>query len=286
MARDSGGTMSLAKPPFVAGTASSAPDVNTVLSDIATELTDSLSRSGKGGLLSPLKFADGALATPVITFTSEPSSGFYRVATNILAWVIAGVERVRATSTGVSITGTLGLSGATTSTADLNTSASVVVDLSAANGGVMAAPALRFGGSSTGEGLASKRTAGGNQFGLELFTNSVSRISISNAGAVTVPGTLTSPNTFVVAGHVRGSDGVILSQTGSITATCSHDAGGTYTVTAAGVTTSAIVVLTGHAGSGVGTTAVLGSGTFAVLLRSVSTGLLTDGDFSFEVIKL
>lgn len=111
MARDSGGNMSLAKPPFVDGTASSAPDMNTVLSDIATELTDSLSRSGKGGLLAPLKFLDGALATPAISFTNETGSGWYRVASNIIAWVVAGVERMRATTTGVAITGTLTASG-------------------------------------------------------------------------------------------------------------------------------------------------------------------------------
>ena len=39
-------------------------------------------------------------------------------------------------------------------------------------------------GSFSGEGIASKRTEGGNKFGLDIFTNTISRISISNSGNV------------------------------------------------------------------------------------------------------
>ncbi len=43
---------------------------------------------------------------------------------------------------------------------------------------------LGFGGEGTGEGIGSKRTAGGNQFGVDLFTDFKSRMSITNAGKV------------------------------------------------------------------------------------------------------
>jgi hypothetical protein len=36
-------------------------------------------------------------------------------------------------------------------------------------------------GSTSGEGIASKRTAGGNQYGLDFYTNSINRVSIANA---------------------------------------------------------------------------------------------------------
>ena len=54
------------------------------------------------------------------------------------------------------------------------------------NGNFTSFGGLRFGntGFQTGEGIASKRTAGGNQFGLDFYTNYVSRLSIVNNGNV------------------------------------------------------------------------------------------------------
>lgn len=57
---------------------------------------------------------------------------------------------------------------------------------------------LRFGAFNSGEAIGSKRTSGGNQDGLDLYTNYTSRISISNAGAVTIPG----PTSFTNANSI------------------------------------------------------------------------------------
>ncbi len=54
-------------------------------------------------------------------------------------------------------------------------------------------------GSMSGEGIASKRTAGGNQFGLDIYTSSVNRISITNTGSVGI-GTNTPGSLFEVNG--------------------------------------------------------------------------------------
>jgi hypothetical protein len=43
-------------------------------------------------------------------------------------------------------------------------------------------PGIVFGTGATGEGIASKRTSGGNQFGLDFYTSSNSRLSIANNG--------------------------------------------------------------------------------------------------------
>jgi hypothetical protein len=78
MPRDSSGTYTASpSSPFVTGTPISSSTANTRASDVAAEITDSLSRSGKGGMLAPLLFtgiaatirgavADGAAAVAVV----------------------------------------------------------------------------------------------------------------------------------------------------------------------------------------------------------------------------
>jgi hypothetical protein len=79
MPRDASGNMTLpAGNPVVTHTTASSSVMNATLTDIASEMTDSLSRSGKGAMLVPLPFADGTEAAPGITFDSELTSGLYR----------------------------------------------------------------------------------------------------------------------------------------------------------------------------------------------------------------
>jgi hypothetical protein len=76
---------------------------NPTLSDIAAELTNSLDRQGRGGMLAPFKFADGTLLAPSMAFTSEPTAGFYRAGTSDVRIGIAGIGRMRWTATGVDV---------------------------------------------------------------------------------------------------------------------------------------------------------------------------------------
>jgi hypothetical protein len=63
MPRDSSGTYTASpSSPFVTNTPISSSVANARSSDVATEITDSLSRTGKGGMLSPLTFT-GIAAT-------------------------------------------------------------------------------------------------------------------------------------------------------------------------------------------------------------------------------
>lgn len=64
----------------------------------------------------------------------------------------------------------------------LSVATSMNVDENNSNNGTTA-NALLFG-SNSGEAIASKRTAGGNQYGLDFYTNFTTKISISNAGNV------------------------------------------------------------------------------------------------------
>ncbi|MEO8151217.1 MAG: tail fiber domain-containing protein [Bacteroidia bacterium] len=63
--------------------------------------------------------------------------------------------------------------------------ANFIVDGANTNNGSLS-NALVFGVQSTGEGIASKRTAGSNQYGLDFYTNNQNRMSISNGGFVGV----------------------------------------------------------------------------------------------------
>ncbi len=66
MARDSGGTYTLPSNSFaepIAGTAINPTDATTTLNDIATEIQDSLSRSGKGGMTADLQMGGHNIQT-------------------------------------------------------------------------------------------------------------------------------------------------------------------------------------------------------------------------------
>jgi hypothetical protein len=61
---------------------------------------------------------------------------------------------------------------------------------------------LRFGGFVSGEAIASKRTATGNQFGLDFYTASTNRMSITNTGLVGI-----NTNNPTQRFHVAGTQG-------------------------------------------------------------------------------
>ena len=89
MPRDGSGNYTLpAGNPVVPGTVIAATWANTTMPDIASALTNSLSRNGQGGMLAPLQFADGSFNAPSITFTQQPTLGIYRNGDDILG--IAG----------------------------------------------------------------------------------------------------------------------------------------------------------------------------------------------------
>ncbi len=58
---------------------------NYTLEDVAAAVTNSLDRDGLGGMRQPLKNADGRATNPGMTFTNEPSTGFYRQTTNVMS---------------------------------------------------------------------------------------------------------------------------------------------------------------------------------------------------------
>ncbi|MDO7873516.1 tail fiber domain-containing protein [Hymenobacter sp. ASUV-10] len=80
-------------------------------------------------------------------------------------------------------TGSFNLSGAGTLGGTLTTGGTVAVDNADGNTGT-AANFLRFGSSGSGEGIGSKRNAGGNAYALDFYTSFTNRMTITNTGRV------------------------------------------------------------------------------------------------------
>jgi hypothetical protein len=84
----------------------------------------------------------------------------------------------------------------------LTVGSGATIDNSNSNNGTIASAALAFG-SSSGEGIASKRTSGGNQDGLDFYTASTNRLAITNSGNVGM-GTNTPETNLEVRGTEAG----------------------------------------------------------------------------------
>ena len=96
MPRNSTGQYSLpAGNPVADSTVISSTWANPTMGDLANEITQSLDRNGRGGMLVAFKNVDGTKAAPGVTFTTEPSSGIYRAATNDIRMSVGNDDATR-----------------------------------------------------------------------------------------------------------------------------------------------------------------------------------------------
>lgn len=139
MPRDINGNFSLdPSNPVVPGTVIETGWANPTLADIAAALTDSLSRSGSGGMLAPFRFSDGTLAAPGIAFTNEPSSGLYRAALNDIRFAIGSSDVLRFIPSGVTVPAGKTISGAIGSATSTGTFATVTTPMLRSTGSINA----------------------------------------------------------------------------------------------------------------------------------------------------
>src|SRR5262245_54503794 len=105
MPRDSNGNYSLPAGinPVVPGTIIEADWANPTLDDVANALSDSLSRTGSGGMLSPFKFSDGVAAAPGSSWVNEPTSGWYRAGLNDFRYSVGGADSFKITLAGIEL---------------------------------------------------------------------------------------------------------------------------------------------------------------------------------------
>jgi hypothetical protein len=98
MPRNSSGTYSLpAGNPVVEGTDITPAWGNGTMSDIADALTDSLSRSGQGGMSAAFQFFSGTVSSPGLGFTNQPSTGIFLNANSDMRVTVAGTALMRFT---------------------------------------------------------------------------------------------------------------------------------------------------------------------------------------------
>ncbi len=101
MPRDANGNYTLPSGnPVVTNTVIQSTWANDTMSDLANEMQDSLSRSGKGALTAPLGVVDKSGSVPGLNFQSEPTSGLKKEATGDVRVQVAGQDNIRFLSTG------------------------------------------------------------------------------------------------------------------------------------------------------------------------------------------
>lgn len=114
--------------PVTPGDVIEAEWANTTLEDVADALTNSLSRTGAGGMLAPFRIADGAVSAPGLSYLNETNSGLYRSGSGSVWMSILGVNTAQFSTVGLtipsgkaltaqgnaSVSGTFAVGGATT----------------------------------------------------------------------------------------------------------------------------------------------------------------------------
>jgi hypothetical protein len=101
MPRNASGVYTLpAGNPVVPGTTIDSAWANSTLEDLANEITNSLSRTGAGGMIAPFRIADGTITTPGLAYTNETNTGLYRNGSGSVWMSVLGVNTFQVSSTG------------------------------------------------------------------------------------------------------------------------------------------------------------------------------------------
>lgn len=185
--RNSGGTYSLPTGSTVtSGTTITSTWANTLTGDIATELTNSLDRNGRGAMLAPLQCSSGSVSAPSLTFSADTDTGLYRIGANNPGMSVGGVKVQEWATTGSTFPLLLAVTGAQTNAAGLtatqstsNGSAITATGDGSGKGGV-------FTGGSTGQGLTA--TAGGGNTTGGTLTGTGTGAGATGVGGSTAAG--------------------------------------------------------------------------------------------------
>jgi hypothetical protein len=101
-ARNSSGTYSLPSSynPVVTHTTIGSVGYNATQADVASEITNSLDRNGRGAMLAPLQLSNGTASLPSLTFASDPDSGLYRAGAGDIRMQVDATRGQQWTATG------------------------------------------------------------------------------------------------------------------------------------------------------------------------------------------
>lgn len=192
--RNSSGTMSAANGPYISGTTISSTIVNARFADIENELTDSLSRSGKGGMTAPLKEADGTVAAPSFSFTNEPGTGLYRIGASDLGLAVNGSKKHEWTGSGETVTGTFSVSGVLSMPGGFDSPGSGIFDanitvIGSSSLGVTTATSVGAVGGVTGATVTATGLLSGGTLGVTGTTNLSGAANLTGATTLGASGT-------------------------------------------------------------------------------------------------
>ena len=182
------------------GTSAATDSVLTITNGLVRKIPVSTFGSGSGSVTSVSVTTSNGVSGTVTNATTTPAIKL--TLGDITPNSIAANEYIIA-------------NGGIVANSSITTGSSVVVDNAGANNGNLS-QAINFGGSDSGEGIASKRTGGGNQAGLDFYTNYTNRMAITQSGNVGI-GT-TAPTAAL---HVNATNPLTLTgvQLGTNTAT-------------------------------------------------------------------
>jgi hypothetical protein len=202
-ARNASGTMALVSGnPVVTGTTITSTWANNTLSDIATELTDSLSRSNKGAMLAPLTGYVGTVSLPGYTFSGDTNTGLYWVVADDFAAAVGGTKVQEWRTDGVTFT-----PGITVTQSQSNTAAGVFTGngtasgLTTTGGGTNGAGVTATGGATNGVGVSGTGAGTGNG---GTFTGGATGNGIAATGTSTGSGAEITGGTTGIGLHVTG----------------------------------------------------------------------------------
>jgi hypothetical protein len=191
MPRDINGNFTLdPSNPVIPGSVIETGWANPTLTDIAAALTDSLSRSGAGGMLAPFRFSDGTLAAPGIAFTNEPSSGLYRAALNDIRFAIGSSDVMRFIPGGVVIPAAKSLTASSITATTALASPTVSV-------GIVGSGGLNVNRRDNGALAWTLYSGAGN---LSFYDGAADRVTFGGGGGLTLQGTASISGNALIHG--------------------------------------------------------------------------------------
>jgi hypothetical protein len=101
--RNSSGVFSLTVAAFVPGGLIKSSDDNSLFSDIATALTQSLATTGVSSMTGPIKAATGTAGSPSYTFASDLTSGFFLQSAGVIGFGTGSTLGGTISSTGINL---------------------------------------------------------------------------------------------------------------------------------------------------------------------------------------
>ncbi len=207
---------------------------NSTMEDIGNEITNSLSRTGEGGMLAPLRFDDGTDSVPGMAWLTETSSGFYREGTAEFWATVLAEPVLQFTDNGVLVPSgkTLTVQGTQINSGSLDVTGNFAVNtdkftVAAASGNTVVAGTLGVTGAITATGGVN-----GN------ITTSSATITGGTINGTTIGGTTPAAGAFTTLSASGGITGALTGNvtgnlTGNVTGNVSGNAGtvtnGVYT---------------------------------------------------------